>query len=74
VAERAGFEPAKPKLRPKPNGFNTHPSLYYMVGAAGVEPATLRLEGGCSIQLSYAPIIKVTIHIVKELNVFSRIR
>jgi hypothetical protein len=24
-------------------------------GAAGFEPATIRLEGGCSIQLSYAP-------------------
>ena len=26
-----------------------------MVGAAGLEPATLCLEGRCSIQLSYAP-------------------
>src|SRR6266542_6976151 len=26
-----------------------------MVGAAGFEPATLCLEGRCSIQLSYAP-------------------
>jgi len=29
--------------------------LKYMVGAAGLEPATLCLEGRCSIQLSYAP-------------------
>jgi hypothetical protein len=27
-----------------------------MVGAAGLEPATLCLEGRCSIRLSYAPI------------------
>ena len=26
-----------------------------MVGAAGIEPATLCLEGRCSIRLSYAP-------------------
>ena len=26
-----------------------------MVGAAGLEPATLCFEGRCSIQLSYAP-------------------
>ena len=30
-------------------------SLGKMVGAAGLEPATLCLEGRCSIQLSYAP-------------------
>ncbi len=29
--------------------------LILMVGAAGLEPATLCLEGRCSIQLSYAP-------------------
>ena len=28
-----------------------------MVGAAGLEPATLCLEGRCSIQLSYAPTV-----------------
>lgn len=28
-----------------------------MVGAAGLEPATLCLEGKCSIRLSYAPIV-----------------
>jgi hypothetical protein len=27
-----------------------------MVGAAGIEPATLCLEGRCSIRLSYAPL------------------
>ncbi len=27
-----------------------------MAGLAGFEPATTRLEGGCSIQLSYSPI------------------
>ncbi len=26
-----------------------------MAGLAGFEPATTRLEGGCSIQLSYSP-------------------
>jgi hypothetical protein len=26
------------------------------VGAAGLEPATLSFEGGCSIQLRYAPV------------------
>ncbi len=28
---------------------------WLMVGVAGFEPATTRLEGGCSIQLSYTP-------------------
>jgi hypothetical protein len=28
-----------------------------MVGAAGLEPATLCLEGRCSIHLSYAPLV-----------------
>jgi hypothetical protein len=28
-----------------------------VVGAAGLEPATLCLEGRCSIQLSYAPTV-----------------
>src|SRR5689334_21986513 len=28
-----------------------------MVGAAGLEPATLCLEGRCSIHLSYAPLL-----------------
>ncbi len=27
----------------------------YLVGAAGLEPATPDLEGRCSIQMSYAP-------------------
>jgi hypothetical protein len=30
-----------------------------MVGAAGLEPATLCLEGRCSIHLSYAPTEKI---------------
>ena len=30
--------------------------LKTLVGAAGLEPATLCLEGRCSIRLSYAPI------------------
>ena len=30
-------------------------SLKTLVGAAGLEPATLCLEGRCSIRLSYAP-------------------
>ncbi len=35
--------------------FKVVDSLRIMVGAAGLEPATLCLEGRCSIQLSYAP-------------------
>ena len=31
-----------------------------LVGAAGIEPATLCLEGRCSIQLSYAPALSLT--------------
>ena len=31
-------------------------SFGFMVGAAGLEPATTCLEGRCSIQLSYAPV------------------
>lgn len=38
-----------------------------MAGLAGFEPATVRLEGGCSIQLSYSP----TVSLVK-LQGFSR--
>ena len=30
--------------------------LKRLVGAAGLEPATLCLEGRCSIRLSYAPV------------------
>ncbi len=30
-----------------------------LVGAAGLEPATTGLEGRCSIQLSYAPLLIV---------------
>ena len=30
-----------------------------MVGAAGIEPATLGLEIRCSIRLSYAPLSKI---------------
>jgi hypothetical protein len=37
-----------------------------MVGAAGLEPATLCLEGRCSIHLSYAPTEKIY-HIEKAL-------
>jgi hypothetical protein len=33
----------------------SYKSLVFMVGAAGLEPATTCLEGRCSIQLSYAP-------------------
>ena len=38
-----------------------------MVGAAGLEPATLCLEGRCSIHLSYAPTEKIY-HIEKALR------
>ena len=31
----------------------------FMVGAAGIEPATTGLENRCSIQLSYAPLSKI---------------
>ena len=36
-----------------------------MVGAAGLEPATLCLEGRCSIHLSYAPTAKIY-HMIKR--------
>ena len=32
--------------------------LHYMVSAQGFEPRTHALEGRCSIQLSYAPVLK----------------
>jgi hypothetical protein len=32
---------------------------FKLVGAAGIEPATPRLEIWCSIQLSYAPLSKI---------------
>ena len=35
------------------------PILKQMVRPAGLEPATIRLEGGCSIQLSYGRILEV---------------
>jgi hypothetical protein len=31
-----------------------------LVGAAGIEPATLGLEIRCSIRLSYAPLMQIT--------------
>ncbi len=38
------------------NCFTVFEGSYLLAtGAAGLEPATVRLEGGYSIQLSYAP-------------------
>ncbi len=49
-----------PKFPPKSNRFAKNERadlLILMVGAAGLEPATLGLEGRCSIHLSYAPLV-----------------
>jgi hypothetical protein len=37
-----------------------------MVRPAGFEPATTRLEGGCSIQLSYGRIEQILLNPVKH--------
>lgn len=34
---------------------STYYALRVVAGLAGLEPTTFRLEGGCSIQLSYSP-------------------
>ena len=39
-----------------------------VVGAAGLEPATLGLEGRCSIQLSYAPAIYESMTYVRSIT------
>jgi hypothetical protein len=39
-----------------------------MVGAAGLEPATLCLEGRCSIHLSYAPVVEPLLILNHFLN------
>jgi hypothetical protein len=44
-------------LRAAPE-LTSEKSGWAMVGAAGIEPATLGLEIRCSIRLSYAPIFK----------------
>ncbi len=41
-----------------------------MARPAGFEPATIRLEGGCSIQLSYGRIMYH--HTVKHYNILTR--
>ncbi len=42
-----------------------------MAGAAGLEPATLCLEGRCSIHLSYAPALEGHLHFTGVLAGFS---
>ena len=43
--------------RPRPYGLDDlHTTIAILMGTAGLEPATVRLEGGCSIQLSYVPV------------------
>ena len=36
-----------------------------MVRPAGLEPATIRLEGGCSIQLSYGRVLDLIVTVFK---------
>jgi len=67
---RPGFLPARPYFalslriqgRPidgakDPLPFSSANSSLRLVGAAGIEPATLGLEIRCSIRLSYAPLV-----------------
>ena len=57
MAEEEGFEPPRPVKAL--SVFKTDPFsrtwvfLQNYMDLAGLEPATIRLEGGCSIQLSY---------------------
>lgn len=59
VAQRATLLPRGPQQSPRhftpPGQQGTDKLLILLAGAAGFEPATLRLEGGCSGPLSYAP-------------------
>ena len=41
--------------------------MYQMARPAGLEPATIRLEGGCSIQLSYGRLF-ICIHCGAQIN------
>src|SRR5258708_39907766 len=43
------------------SGLTTTEPLILLVGAAGLEPATLCLEGRCSIHLSYAPTVPASL-------------
>ena len=47
--------------------LTTHPRAtpYFLVGPAGIEPATIRLWVGCSDQLSYRPYFLIINHIEK---------
>ena len=40
-----------------------------MVRPAGLEPATIRLEGGCSIQLSYGRVLDFTFLVLNMVGV-----
>ena len=40
-----------------------------MVRPAGLEPATIRLEGGCSIQLSYGRVLDLIKVVLKMVGV-----
>jgi hypothetical protein len=54
-------EPDSPQTPPQPKGIvggsSRKPLILKMVGKAGFEPATPGLEGRCSIQLSYSPVL-----------------
>jgi hypothetical protein len=62
---RLGKIPLEKQTLKKPS---THNPLNYLVGAAGLEPATPCLEGRCSIHLSYAPASESYL-ILKHFNV-----
>ena len=45
----------------------------FLVGAAGLEPATLCLEGRCSIHLSYAPSSRVPADAIRKPSIARRV-
>ena len=51
------------ELRPPLQHYRfKHPDQCALVRPAGLEPATTRLEGGCSIQLSYGRLVHIDRH------------
>ena len=47
------------RFSPKRKKLDKLSSFWFLVSAEGFEPSTASLEGRCSIQLSYAPVILV---------------